>query len=279
MIRLAAAAVTDPGLERESNEDYVFAQVVADASQEPMGLFIICDGMGGHLGGECASFWAVETIKQELGELLKPENSRHMAILSGQEIEAAQNEEALTLPSLGSGLELEIHRAIQRANQVVYEYAQRHPEEAAGAGTTLSMAFVLGSRLVIANIGDSRTYLLRSSKLRQITQDHSLVATLAAAGQIQPEEIFTHPQRNIIYRSLGQKDEIPVDIYVETLQAGDTLLLCSDGLWEMVREGRIIARLIEKAEEPRQACEALVQAAKHAGGEDNIGVVVVKVSA
>ncbi len=278
MIRLAAAAVTDPGLERESNEDSAYAQVVSVSGQEPGGLFIVCDGMGGHLGGECASFWAVETLKQELADVLEPPDPRSTAVLSSKTPDPAPDGEALTVASPSHELETRIWKAVQRANRVVYEYALRHPEEAAGAGTTLSMALVRGGRAVIANVGDSRTYLLRARSLRQITHDHSLVATLAAAGQIRPEDIFVHPQRNIIYRSLGQKEEVPVDIFVETLQAGDALLLCSDGLWEMVREGRILARLIEKAEEPHQACEALVQAAKLAGGEDNIGVVVVKVS-
>jgi len=275
MIRLAAAAVTDPGLERESNEDHAYAQVVTASGQEPGGLFIVCDGMGGHLGGECASFWAVETLKQELADLLGPPDPRSTASLSAKD--PGPEGEALTLVSTTQELEKRMWQAIQQANRVVYEYALRHPEEAAGAGTTLSMALVRDGRAVIANVGDSRTYLLRASSLRQITIDHSLVATLAAAGQIRPEEIFVHPQRNIIYRSLGQKEEVPVDFFVERLLPGDILLLCSDGLWEMVREGRLLARLIEKAGEPQQACEALVQAAKLAGGEDNIGVVVVKV--
>jgi serine/threonine protein phosphatase PrpC len=288
MIRLAAAAATDPGLERETNEDSAYAQVVSASGQEPLGLFIVCDGMGGHLGGECASFWAVETIKQELAGFLQAQDPNRTASLSGRDPDPTLSGEASagapsqvedqTLTSPLQEMELHIRRAVQRANQVVYEYATRNPETAAGAGTTLNMVLVRGRRAVIANVGDSRTYMLRSHNLNQITRDHSLVATLAAAGQIRPEEIFSHPQRNIIYRSLGQKEEIPVDIFVVTLQAGDALLLCSDGLWEMVREVRILAHLIEKAEEPQLACEALVKAARQAGGEDNIGVVVVKVA-
>jgi protein phosphatase len=131
--------------------------------------------------------------------------------------------------------------------------------------------------VVIANAGDSRTYLLRNRSLIQITEDHSLVANLVSIGQIQPDQVYTHPQRNVIYRSLGQNSPVEIDTYVETIIPGDYLLLCSDGLWEMVPRNSDIIELIESASSPVEACQNLVQAANESGGEDNIGIVVVKV--
>jgi protein phosphatase len=138
------------------------------------------------------------------------------------------------------------------------------------------MAVLRGSQVIIANIGDSRTYLLRNHELRLITRDHSLVATLVLEGQILPNEIYTHPQRNVIYRYLGQKDEIQPDLYRYFMQPGDKLLLCSDGLWEMIRSEAEIAEMLEKAGDPQQACRDLINAAKRHGGEDNISAIVVK---
>ena len=278
MVRLEAAAMTDAGREREINEDSVWAQVIEISEGEPMGLFIVCDGMGGHLGGEVASHWAVETIKSELTELFCMKDPRATIRLSEAEINAALEGADSTRMSVSGKVVNKVIAAIQKANQVVQEYAQHRPETAGDAGTTVSMAVALGRRVVIANVGDSRTYLLRDHELRQITQDHSLVASLVAGGKLKPEEIYTHPQRNMIFRSLGQKRQVQVDTFLEVLQPGDYLFLCSDGLWEMVQDEKIIIRLIEKSKGIDQACEKLIEAANTAGGEDNIGVVVVEVT-
>jgi protein phosphatase len=278
MIKLEAATSTDPGQERQINEDNVWAQVYVPSEGEPIGLFVVCDGVGGHMGGECASHWAVETIKRELAYLFCPPDPRKTVLLSQAEIEASSPEDMVTRFSVTRKIEAEVVKAVEKANQVVYNYAQNKPQEAAEAGTTISMAVVSGNRVVIANVGDSRTYLLRDDQLRQITQDHSLVASLVASGQIEPEEIFVHPQRNLIYRSLGYKKEVEVDTFWEMLRPGDYLLLCSDGLWEMVQDERLMARLITDADTSSQACTKLVEAANMAGGEDNIGVVVAKVT-
>jgi protein phosphatase len=278
MIRLEAAGLTDVGREREINEDSVWAQVIETSEREPMGLFIVCDGMGGHLGGEVASHWAVETLKSELTELFCMKDPRATIRLSEAEINAVVEGEDSTRMSVSGKVVNKVIAAIQKANQVVREYAQHRPERAGDAGTTVTMAVALGRRVVIANVGDSRTYLLRDHKLRQITQDHSLVASLVAGGKLKPEEIYTHPQRNMIFRSLGQKRQVQVDTFLEVLQPGDTLFLCSDGLWEMVQDEKTIVRLIEKSEGIDQACKNLIEAANTAGGEDNIGVVLVEVT-
>jgi protein phosphatase len=275
-MKLEAAALTDPGRQRDINEDRAWAQVFEASEGGPMGLFIVCDGMGGHLGGEVASHWAVETLKSELVDLFFSKDPRATLRLSDAEIKAIVEGSQATRISPATRIETQIRKAIEKANQVLLNYAQKRPEKAAEAGTTLTMAVVSGRRLVVANVGDSRTYLMRNGKLQQITQDHSLVATLVASGQIQPKEVFSHPQRNMIYRSLGQKRQIQIDTYGDILQPGDTLLLCSDGLWEMVRDEAIMANLIGSAASLERACQKLIDAANQAGGEDNISVVLVK---
>jgi serine/threonine protein phosphatase PrpC len=278
MIRLEAATLTDPGRERQINQDRVWAQIYAPSEGEQVGLFIVCDGIGGHLGGEFASHWAVETIKQELADMFCPSDPRATVHLSQEEIDAALTGSDSTRLSAARKIENLVIKAIEKANRVVFEYGQQKPEKASDSGTTITLAFVLGTRVVVANVGDSRTYLLRDGKIRQMTQDHSLVANLVASGQIQPQEIYAHPQRNLILRSLGNRREVQVDTFWEVLKPGDYLLLCSDGLWEMVQDNELIIRLITEASTPAQACQKLVSAANLAGGEDNIGVVVLKVT-
>jgi len=278
MANLKYAARTDPGKERELNEDNVWAQVLEVSDGGPVGLFIVCDGLGGHLGGEVASHWAVETLKKELADVFIRKDPRATVRLTEAEInEGLEGGDATRLSST-SRIESQIIEALQKANNVVREVALQRPEQAADAGTTVSMAIVIGNRAIVANVGDSRTYLVRKHTLRQVTRDHSLVASLVENGQLKPEDVFNHPQRNVIFRSLGQKRQVQVDTFWEMLEPGDYLFLCSDGLWEMIQEEKEIVSIIEGTRSLDNACQKLINAANSAGGVDNISVILARYS-
>jgi protein phosphatase len=148
--------------------------------------------------------------------------------------------------------------------------------EAMGAGTTLTAALILGEQLTIAHVGDSRAYMLYADgELKALTRDHSLVRRLEEMGQITREEASTHPQRNVLYRALGQGEPFEAEVNSYPLPKGASLLLCSDGLWGVVEEKQLVA-FIQKAESPQQACQQMVAAANEAGGPDNITVILVQ---
>lgn len=270
-ITLHAAGSKDVGQVRDLNEDEFFVKVVQASDEPPIGLFIVADGMGGTAGGELASEWAVKTVRNELQDLFAPANLMQTRKLSAAEMAALDGQ--ATVQMVDFTMQERIERAVQRANEVVVSYARNRPDRAADTGTTLTMAVVKESIAYIANVGDSRTYLWSQGRLRPITEDHSLVASLVKVGQIEPDEIYAHPQRNLIYRSLGSKPAVEVDQFVQPLQPGDQLLLCSDGLWEMVRDPDI-AVILRDAPSPTAACNRLIEAANACGGEDNISAVV-----
>jgi protein phosphatase len=165
-----------------------------------------------------------------------------------------------------------VRSAILQGNAYVLREAQARGND---MGTTITMALVAGDRAVIGNVGDSRTYLYRDKTLKRISKDHSLVMRLVEMGQITDEEVYSHPQRNAVLRSLGDRAEIEVDIFHQRLKPGDALFLCSDGQWEMVRDPQM-AEIIAAHDDPQAACNALIVAANKAGGDDNITAVIVQ---
>jgi len=164
--------------------------------------------------------------------------------------------------------------AVQAANETVYKLRTAQASE---MGTTVSMALLRDNLAIIANVGDSRTYLWSAGGLKRLTTDHSVVETLVAAGRITRAQVYSHPQRNLIYRSLGDRSKVEVDTFTQALAPGDRLLLCSDGLWEMARDEGIEEVLLSEAN-PQRACDQLVEMANLAGGDDNITVIIVQVA-
>ncbi len=264
-LQLVSGRASDLGRVRQVNEDTVLALEVTVLEEEgnlAAGLYVVADGMGGHQSGEVASSIAARTV----GSMV---NSALLGPLASGDPVAAD-------PRTCSGL---LRQAVLEANRRISDLAQeRHSD----LGTTLVAALITGNLLTIANVGDSRAYLWRNRQLRVITRDHSLVAQLVATGQLAPEEIYTHPRRNEIYRALGDPrlTAEEIDLFTDRLQPGDGLLLCSDGLWDFVRDP-LIAQLLSKCEDedPQTICEALVAEANEHGGEDNISVIFVRLTA
>lgn len=253
-LSLAVGTRSDPGIKRKHkpNEDSLFAMQGArthNSEPQQFGLFVVADGMGGHANGQDASRRAIQTIIDFM--LPRVTSSEPM-------------DDNAFLQLMNDG--------VQNANQAVHD---RNVELRADMGTTMTAALVVGAMAYVANVGDSRTYLYREGQgLSKVTNDHSVVASLVEAGIIQPDDIYTHPKRNQIYRSLGEKEMVEVDTFTVELQPGDKLLLCSDGLWDMVRDPLIQQVLSKPASDPNKTGQELIKAALEGGGEDNVSVIV-----
>jgi protein phosphatase len=250
--RLILGMAQSTGMERTHNEDALFAMLGAAAGEEPLpefGLFIVADGMGGHRSGEVASSISARTVAHRLTRdavlrMMEDENRSDMAPL--QDV---------------------VRVALEEANQLVVE---RVP----GGGTTLTVALLLGQQITFGHVGDSRAYLIRPDQTRVLTRDHSLVKRLEELGQLTPEEAELHPQRNVLYRAIGQGANLEVDVMTIPVTHGSYLMLCSDGLWGVIPD-REIERIVLGAADPQTACERLVAAANAAGGPDNITALLV----
>jgi serine/threonine protein phosphatase PrpC len=241
------------GKQREHNEDSIFVMNTTLASESecpPIGIFIVADGMGGHQHGEVASDAAVRAMA---GHVLKKiwtpflSNYHH--------------------PKEGSIQETMMEGIVEAQKAVVHS--------APGGGTTLTAAFALGENITIAHVGDSRAYIINADQqLRVVTRDHSFVMRLQEMGQITADDAAVHPQRNVLYRAVGQNEPFEPDIMTVVLPRGGYLLLCSDGLWGVISE-KLITQLVLSSLNPEIACQKLVDAANEAGGPDNISVILV----
>ncbi len=250
--RITVASAQSTGLERSHNEDSLFTMLTNSEGQElpaNFGLFIIADGMGGHRAGEIASAISVNTVVSHLIEhtFLKLYQSNH--------------------ESASKPLQDMMREAMEDANLNVVE-------KVPGGGTTLTTALLLGNHITIGHVGDSRTYLCSDGSIKQLTRDHSLVERLCELGQITLEEAAIHPQRNVLYRAVGQGANLEIDVATHPAPSDATLLLCSDGLWGVVSDQQM-HDIIINAQNLQHACNELVVAANQAGGPDNISVVLV----
>ena len=238
---LKAIAITDIGKKRKRNQDFVFA------SKQPVGnlpnLFIVADGMGGHNAGDYASKFTVETIVSEA--------------------ERSVEEQPATI----------LGKAIETANDKIREEASRN-RELAGMGTTVVAAYCKDEVLHVANVGDSRLYVI-NQQMHQITRDHSLVEEMVRLGGIDREAARNHPEKNIITRAIGASRTVDIDFFTVKLTRGDIVLMCSDGLTNMLTDEEIL-HIIQSEDHICDRADALVKAANENGGMDNIAVILIE---
>ena len=230
-MRPRVGAGSDVGRVRSGNEDSYLVQ-------EP--LFVVADGMGGHVAGDVASRLAVKTIGESLND-------------------------GITEPE-------QLADAVKGANSAIWEQAHSDPT-LQGMGTTCTLVFIRNDEIHIAHVGDSRAYLLRDGKLHQITEDHTLVGRMVREGRLRPEQAEHHPQRSIITRALGVDGHVDVDLSSLAIREGDRVLICSDGLTSMV-DGDTIESVVAGTDDPQAAVDRLIDHANQAGGEDNITAVI-----
>lgn len=233
-------SLTDVGVVRKVNQDYVYT------SDKPVGhlpnLFVVADGMGGHRAGDYASKYTVEVLERELKRTDEEDVERALI----QAVKVAN------------------HELIREAGTDVH---------LKGMGTTIVVATIINQMMYFANVGDSRLYLINQGIL-QLTKDHSLVEEMVRLGGIKPEEAKHHPDKNIITRAIGAKEEVEVDFYEHRLKKGDIILMCTDGLSNMVEDEELF-HIVQGARDVVEAAEMLVETAKENGGTDNIGLVLI----
>ncbi len=252
--QLVAACSQSIGRQRELNEDSLLAftsTIAGNKSNSAFGLYIVADGMGGHQFGEVASNLAVRVVASTILRKL---------FTSFLDVNPQAPDQSLR--EIIEQAFAEAQRTIQR--------------QAPGSGTTLTVAVVIEQQVTVGHVGDSRAYLLHPGGHHEVmTRDHSLVKRLEELGHITPEEAASYPNRNVLYRAVGQGDSLDADIYTFSLAPTDYLMLCSDGLWGVVPDEKI-ARIVRESATLDQACQRLVDAANEAGGPDNISVILVR---
>nr|MBP3681348.1 Stp1/IreP family PP2C-type Ser/Thr phosphatase [Clostridia bacterium] len=241
---MKAFAKSDVGKVREMNQDYFYIS----KPEEKVQLYIVADGMGGYKGGEIASKLAVETSKRYI-------------LNNFDSIESNDKEEILKL----------IKSAIEYANLVVYEKSKEN-KELENMGTTIDVCLILGNKVYIGHVGDSRVYRKRKDFFRKLTTDHSYVQKLVSDGTITKEEAYNHPKKNMLIKALGCSTFVEPDVMVKGFLKDDILLMCSDGLTNMLKDDEIVKIINEN---PIEACNNLVSKANENGGYDNITAVII----
>lgn len=240
---MRAFSVTDTGIKRETNQDYIYCNSEREGVFD--NLFIVADGMGGHNAGDFASRCAVEEFVNYI------DNGEEKTIIGRFEA------------------------GIARVNRIICEKSQEN-EVLSGMGTTFVAATINDGNLYAANIGDSRLYLITEGRMEQITQDHSLVEEMVKNGQIKREESRLHPKKNVITRAIGVGAEVTPDFFEVSLKEKDMILMCSDGLSNMLDDSEICNIVINSADNPENAVAELVAKANENGGPDNISVILVQ---
>lgn len=235
-------SMTHTGRRRETNQDYMFTSETA-VGKLP-NLFLVADGMGGHAAGEYASRFTVEKVVEYIA--------------------GASSGEPVAL----------LMEAAQYANCLLIEEAHADAGKS-GMGTTLVGSVCDGNQLYVANIGDSRLYVIHGDDIRQITRDHSLVEEMVRLGEMDKADARFHPDKNIITRAIGVMPEVSVDFFETGLEPGDVILMCSDGLTNMVDDAQV-AQIVSGAGDLREKAERLVDSANRNGGSDNITVVLIE---
>ena len=250
---LTIGAAQSTGVERSHNEDAIFlfhGTSSGELEMQDFGLFVVADGMGGHRAGEVASALSIRTVARRL---------MSEAFLHLLDLEPARDQP--------SQLEM-VRSALEEANLAVVD-------KVPGGGTTLTATVLIGHQITVGHVGDTRAYLITNGEAQPITRDHSLVRRLEELGQLTPQEAEAHPQRNVLYRAIGQGANLEVDVSTHRIPPGGTLLLCSDGLWSVVPDPDIF-RIVRENPSPQTACEELIKAANDAGGPDNISAILVR---
>ncbi|MFC1960721.1 Stp1/IreP family PP2C-type Ser/Thr phosphatase [Chloroflexota bacterium] len=248
---------SDVGRIRTNNQDAVFSFFASQNNIDNIpdfGLFIVADGMGGHHDGEKASAVASQVLAEQVAHQI------YLPLIQNQGGKSNQRPQVIEVLS----------QAVKTSNDVVVKSV---PE----GGTTITAATVIGDMVYIAHVGDSRAYLItEEGGIEQITRDHSLVQRLIELDQLTPEEAAHHPQKNVLYRAIGQSDNLEVDAITRRLPAAAYLLLCSDGLWNMVPEETVLDIIVNTAP-PQKACDHLITAANKRGGADNISAILLQI--
>jgi serine/threonine protein phosphatase PrpC len=253
-LRISAAGLSDVGLKRERNEDYL---AMDDAAQ----LYIVADGMGGHLAGEVASKIAVSIIQKNVINWIN-KNSSVTEIFDFPD---------MTLSQRGNYLA----SSIKLANRVIYEMSQEYTEYK-GMGTTIVILTVMPTTIIAANVGDSRIYLIRGDSMEPLSKEHSMVAEQLEMGLISEEEAKISPLRHILTRNLGSSDTVDADVFEIEHVDNDHFLLCTDGLTDLVSDSEIL-KIIKNGNDPEHICKQLISEANKRGGDDNITVSLVSI--